>query len=625
MMSKPNRTFDLSSLLLVFAQMILVQRICLDWLVCTSNPFPYPAAIFTTLCGLAWVLRGTLAPVVVLVLAIAIGVVTHNMSDWPATACLLALLMPLPKKLTREPAALILAAVGLAWLVVLWPHSKPLTLEGLLGPGQSSGLASEFATNWGYCFALVLGPGVAAVLLVAATEMYRDRQTPWEVARNASRVALALGALLVALRWGAGLFDTTRWAGTVVFSASLLALNRLLRPVEEGPAKPGPKLRRWAWLSAALVLVFAIGYGWAYQEVNAYARRPKPSGFVPLAGISRELLDATVAMEDGSFYHHRGFDFVAMHRALRVDLRQGGIAQGGSTITQQLAKNAFLEQDRTVWRKIREAFLTLALEAALTKGQILERYVNTIDYGLGRRGIAQAARGYFHKSPRQLTLAEASYLVGLVPKPPRSFEELGRAEDLRSTALARIDFFFPGRYSLGQREEAQQIPLIHMAYPYKDQWDRYAEESLPERWNGVRFYFDLAPAQPLPIEGMSSLLKKNLMGFLSYAHRNLKLVGMDHIGVYNDRLVRGSTDQTSAHAFGQAIDISGFRFADGGRLRVTDHHQPDAAKRLLAMEAVLKRYFPIVVDWREDPKRHDNHFHAEVRGPRQYPYREPSP
>ncbi len=128
---------------------------------------------------------------------------------------------------------------------------------------------------------------------------------------------------------------------------------------------------------------------------------------------------AFVAIEDRRFYSHFGIDPVGIARALVRNITARGVSQGGSTLTQQLAKNLFLTQDRTASRKIQEAILALWLEQRYTKDQILELYLNRVYFGAGAYGVEAAAQRYFGKSARSVTLAEAAMLAGLVQAPSR--------------------------------------------------------------------------------------------------------------------------------------------------------------------------------------------------------------
>jgi 1A family penicillin-binding protein len=138
---------------------------------------------------------------------------------------------------------------------------------------------------------------------------------------------------------------------------------------------------------------------------------------VPLSDVSPNLIHAIVAIEDQRFYDHHGFDPVRMGSAALVNIRQGRRAQGGSTITQQLARQSFLTPDKTLRRKMQELILASRLEAMYTKPEILELYLNKVYFGDGLYGAEAAARGYFGKHASELTIAEAALLAGLVKSP----------------------------------------------------------------------------------------------------------------------------------------------------------------------------------------------------------------
>ena len=140
---------------------------------------------------------------------------------------------------------------------------------------------------------------------------------------------------------------------------------------------------------------------------------------IRLADLPEHVPNAILAVEDRNFYHHFGVNPVSVVRAMVVNLREGGVVQGGSTITQQLAKNIFLSADRTVKRKAQELLLALWLEQKFTKEEILTLYLNRVYFGAGAYGIDAAAYRYFGKSARSLSLGEAALLAGLLKAPSR--------------------------------------------------------------------------------------------------------------------------------------------------------------------------------------------------------------
>ena len=140
---------------------------------------------------------------------------------------------------------------------------------------------------------------------------------------------------------------------------------------------------------------------------------------VALKELPPYLPKAFVAIEDRRFYEHLGIDPVGIGRAVMRNVTRGGVTQGGSTLTQQLAKNLFLTQERTASRKIQEAILALWLERRYSKNQILELYLNRVYFGAGAYGVEAAAQRYFGKTAREVTLPEAAVLAGLVQAPSR--------------------------------------------------------------------------------------------------------------------------------------------------------------------------------------------------------------
>ncbi len=139
--------------------------------------------------------------------------------------------------------------------------------------------------------------------------------------------------------------------------------------------------------------------------------------WVPLSRISRSLQRAVVISEDDKFWDHRGFDYDAIATAVEKNIRSKAFALGGSTITQQLAKNLFLSPSKNPVRKLKEAVLTWRLERTLSKRRILELYLNVAEWGNGIFGVEQASRYYFGKSARYLTVREAARLAAVLPCP----------------------------------------------------------------------------------------------------------------------------------------------------------------------------------------------------------------
>ncbi len=169
------------------------------------------------------------------------------------------------------------------------------------------------------------------------------------------------------------------------------------------------------WLKKSeLAVTFLDRYG---NEVGS--RGIKHNDSIPLSEFPDHLIKAVLATEDRHFYDHFGIDIGGTFRALLSNAKAGGVVQGGSSITQQLAKNLFLNNERTIERKIKEAFLALWLEARLSKNEILKLYLERAYMGGGTFGVDAAAQYYFNKSARDVTLAEAAMLAGLFKAPTK--------------------------------------------------------------------------------------------------------------------------------------------------------------------------------------------------------------
>ncbi len=139
--------------------------------------------------------------------------------------------------------------------------------------------------------------------------------------------------------------------------------------------------------------------------------------WVPYAKISKNLKRALIVSEDAKFVDHDGFDWEGIQKAYEKNMKKGKIVSGGSTISQQLAKNLFLTTKRTPWRKGEEAIITLMLEAVMDKQRIFEIYLNVIEWGNGVFGAEAAARHYFGISASQLSAEQAARLAAMVPNP----------------------------------------------------------------------------------------------------------------------------------------------------------------------------------------------------------------
>ncbi|GAB4532252.1 MAG: hypothetical protein Kow00133_20640 [Amphiplicatus sp.] len=185
-----------------------------------------------------------------------------------------------------------------------------------------------------------------------------------------------------------------------------------------------------------------------------------------LSELPPHVPQAVLALEDRNFYHHWGFNPVSLARALFVNAREGAVVQGGSTITQQLAKNLFLSADRTVKRKVQELMLALWLEHRFTKDEILTLYLNRVYFGAGAYGIDAASRRYFGKPAAALDVGEAAVLAGLLKapsrySPARNPDDAGERGRLALDAMVEAGFLTPEEAA---RARARPIALAAPAF-----------------------------------------------------------------------------------------------------------------------------------------------------------------
>jgi len=200
------------------------------------------------------------------------------------------------------------------------------------------------------------------------------------------------------------------------------------------------KLWRWRWrsllLAVGLLLIYelwifghVLWWNWVNPSTSAFMEErikaladKNPDAklrhkWVPYDKISLNLKRALIAAEDANFLEHEGFDWEAIQRAYEKNLKKGKIVAGGSTISQQLAKNLFLSGQRSPLRKLQEAIITIMIETVMTKQRIFEIYLNSIEWGNAVFGAEAAARYYYDHSAASLDAWEAARLAAMVPKP----------------------------------------------------------------------------------------------------------------------------------------------------------------------------------------------------------------
>ena len=224
--------------------------------------------------------------------------------------------------------------------------------------------------------------------------------------------------------------------------------------------------------------------------------------WISLENISPYLIDATISTEDKRFYSHPGFNFIKIIKYVYVNLTTKNLSQGASTITQQLARNLFSNFDKTWTRKIKEAWYAFRLEINYTKDEILEGYLNTINYGNGVLGIENASYYYFNKSAKDLNLAEASMLAG-IPKAPNAYSPLNNVETAKNRQAIILNNMVKNKKITKEESndaykveleyigKKQKLNLSTLMY-YKDAVinELYSINSIPESYinSGLKIY-----------------------------------------------------------------------------------------------------------------------------------------
>lgn len=185
-------------------------------------------------------------------------------------------------------------------------------------------------------------------------------------------------------------------------------------------------------LAAGGILVYQgyTGYRDALEEKSVEEMQEQIESidnYTTLEELPQTYIDAVLAVEDKRFYRHPGIDPIAIGRALINDIRAGAYVEGGSTITQQLAKNQFFTQDKKLVRKVSEMFMAFKIESVLDKDKILELYVNSIFFGNGYYCVGDASLGYFGKSPSEMDFDECTLLAG-IPNAPSNYNPVASPE-----------------------------------------------------------------------------------------------------------------------------------------------------------------------------------------------------
>ena len=254
-----------------------------------------------------------------------------------------------------------------------------------------------------------------------------------------------------------------------------------------------------------LLLLFLIFYGgiWIYAKLaptlpiksaNSFTLYDKDgklyndsdTKWMSLKNMSSSIVEATISIEDKNFYKHHGFDYLRIMKAMLTNITSGEKRQGASTITQQYAKNLFLTFDKNWKRKIEEALLTVRLEAHYSKDELLEGYLNTINYG-GVFGIENASQYYFGKSSKDLTLAEASMLAG-IPKSPSNYSPISNYDNAKKRQKLILQSMVQNGYiTEKQMEEAykSELTLIGSLNENDSTILRYFEDAVMEELESI--------------------------------------------------------------------------------------------------------------------------------------------
>ncbi|HEU5257254.1 MAG TPA: PBP1A family penicillin-binding protein [Vicinamibacterales bacterium] len=257
------------------------------------------------------------------------------------------------------------------------------------------------------------------------------------------------------------------------------------------------------------------------QATTLYDRNNQPAFTIfqerrierPLSDISPHLVDAVIAVEDQRFYEHRGIDLIRVFAAAAANLREHRAAQGGSTLTQQLARQSFLTSDKTLRRKVKEAILAWRLEREFTKQQLLEMYLNKVYFGDGLYGVEAASLGFFGKHARDVDVSEAALLAGLV-KSPSTYAptiNLERAVARRNVVLQAMRdtrVIDAATYQIALRSQPHLADALRSEETYGQYFKEEVRKQLVQRFGwervyigGLKVYTTLDPAMQQAAEG----------------------------------------------------------------------------------------------------------------------------
>lgn len=243
-----------------------------------------------------------------------------------------------------------------------------------------------------------------------------------------------------------------------------------------------------------------VTYHGPKEPFEVSLQKARPPGYVGLGQVSRVAVGAVVVSEDWAFYQHKGYDPNQIREAAREAWEAGAPVRGASTITQQVAKNVFLSQERTLARKLKELWLATRLEETVGKKKILETYLNVAEWGPGVFGIGAAARHYFKKAASELTAKEGAFLAMLLPSPKR-YSQSFRKKRLTEYAQRTVDDILFKMQQAGYLSEDQRMleataPLPFEQMPDQHLLDAAAPASAPSTGNGSGWDGEQLPEPP---------------------------------------------------------------------------------------------------------------------------------
>ena len=386
-------------------------------------------------------------------------------------------------------------------------------------------------------------------------------------------------------------------------------------------SKPKPKskvssvLRFFKWLifgGLALIVVLAAGIGIGFVTATMNTR-PNIEDIVPPASsqiydangneianvhatenrrpvkiqqIPINLQNAFVATEDNRFYEHKGVDPHGILRAIYANIMSDGIAEGGSTITQQLAKNAYLTQEQTYRRKIQEAFLAIQLERQYTKQEILEMYLNQIYFGQGAYGVEAAARTYFGKDVQDLDLSECALIAG-IPKSPNYYSPFNNFEASKSRRNVVLEQMFKYGYISKEDRDSAILEEIVLASPA----EVFSDEGAPH------YFIDYVVQDLIDRYGADKVYKEGLkiyttidMDLQRYAEEAIKLLpdyGADANGIMQPQCALVAIDPMN----GYIKAMVGGRGTDQFNRATMATRQPGSAFKPFVFAAALENDF----------------------------------